>query len=342
MRVLTLPMSSSSHDNPFGELFMRYVGQECELITFTWRRALFDHYDAVHFHWPEALFTGGFVINLRNVMLLCVLAMMNKWRGVPHIETIHNLRPHQPRTSTARLGLAIWQRTVYVRIFMAATPRVDVDMWPNVFLPHGDYRPIIHPYDVSDAKSSERVLLFGHLRRYKDIERLMNAWADSDVTLPKLLVVGRAETDSYLHALESISARTADRVQLRSESLPTTELLRLIKTSSAVVLPYPNFYNSGAAILALSLDVPVVLSRSSASEGLAAEVGQAWVQLLPTAWDASALRKCLEELEARAHERDHAPLSDARNWVRLAEAHARVYAKATVLKKGKRSWWSSR
>jgi hypothetical protein len=99
-----------------------------------------------------------------------------------------------------------------------------------------------------------------------------------------------------------------------------------------VVLPYRDILNSGAALLALSFDVPVLVPKKGALGELQETIGQQWVRLyeddlsqgdlqLGLAWAAKPHSDCeVAELRERLEEF---------SWSKLAAATISAYQQIT-------------
>ncbi len=91
------------------------------------------------------------------------------------------------------------------------------------------------------------------------------------------LAGGGAAVDASL--AESSGGRAPDaRIAHHLEHVPDDDLAAEVAHAQLVVLPYREMHNSGAVLLALSLDRPVLVPRNEVTDALAAEVGPWWVQ----------------------------------------------------------------
>ncbi len=106
---------------------------------------------------------------------------------------------------------------------------------------------------------------------------------------------------------------------------PDADLVREISMSEMVVLPYRFMHNSGAVLLALSLDRPVLVPDNEVNRLLEIEVGSDWVH------DTTEIWRCLT---SSAHSRC---LGNAcRGNRRLAEETGRLWVPSTALRTGRR------
>lgn len=129
------------------------------------------------------------------------------------------------------------------------------------------------------AQSARVVGFFGSVERYKGITELMEAfWALED---PRaiLCVAGK----SYLSPqerkhIEHIASHDR-RVLLQLNYVPDAEVACYIRAADLVVLPFREILNSGSAVLALSLDRPVLVPAKGAMMELQQFAGAEWVRL---------------------------------------------------------------
>ena len=69
------------------------------------------------------------------------------------------------------------------------------------------------------------------------------------------------------------------RIRLRLEYIPDADAASYIRASDMVVLPFREILNSGSAVLALSLDRPVLVPARGAMPELKQFAGAEWVRL---------------------------------------------------------------
>jgi glycosyltransferase involved in cell wall biosynthesis len=123
---------------------------------------------------------------------------------------------------------------------------------------------------------------FGAIKDYKNIEGLICAFRDLPNPDIRLLVSGVC-TDLELERRLATIAKRDSRVLLMNRSMSDDEYSLNVASCDLIVLPYKRILNSGNALFALSLNRPVLVSRSSSMEELAQEFGCQWVRLLPSA-----------------------------------------------------------
>ena len=294
--MLAAPAASEQNGNPYVDLLydrLRARGWVVERLT---RRSLLTRPDALHVHWPEQLvrtesprktLTDG-------IRMLAGIALARR-RGAVLAWTAHNLQPHDRRRP--------WLMRAFVEGF---TRQVDVVITltegsepllraryrglrdtPFVVVPHGHYRDV-YRLDGLDRDAARRrlgldpeartLLMLGQIRRYKNAAELVRAFVAQAGAPAQLAVVGGVASDELRAELEQ--ARAGDeRVRLRLAAVTPDEVAAWHAAADVVVLPYDvsSSLNSGAALLALSLDTPVVMPDGPSARELGAQVGEGWV-----------------------------------------------------------------
>ncbi|MFC7404632.1 glycosyl transferase [Georgenia alba] len=306
----------------------RYVDQidegapaDLEVLTFSWWRALFGSYDVLHVHWPESLLRHGLPVaqRIKRLLTRLVLARLALHR-VPLVRTVHNEGPHEPGDRAEHALLEDIDRRTGLWIVLNGSTRTPRGAW-RVEIPHGHFRG---RFDVDPTWQAVRgrLLQFGRIRPYKGIDRLLEVFRaipDGEVSLR---VVGKPLDQGIADTVRSAAARDA-RITHRLEFVDDDDLVREVSESELVVLAYTVFHNSGAALLALSLDRPVLLPRSGSSEALAAEAGPGWVHLFDPPLTVNDVRRALES--SRAPGRSERPDLRSRDWDHVGRLHRDAY-----------------
>jgi glycosyltransferase involved in cell wall biosynthesis len=110
----------------------------------------------------------------------------------------------------------------------------------------------------------DRVLLFfGFIRRYKGLDILFDAMADKrigDLGI-KLLVAGEFYEDAAPYHEQIARLGIADRLLLRTDFIPDSEVRDYLCAADAVVQPYRNATQSGVTPLAYHFEKPMIVSN---------------------------------------------------------------------------------
>jgi beta-1,4-mannosyltransferase len=204
--------------------------------------------------------------------------------------------------------------------------RHDLGIGPDARLVlHGHYRDWFSTYRPA-TPTDGRLVYFGLLKEYKGVPELLAAFGDVDDADLALHVVGRPVVPDVERAVRALGAADG-RVTLTLRYVADAELARLITGAEAVVLPYVEMGNSGAALLALSLDRPIIVPRAPGNTELAAEVGLGWVVEYEPPLSSTKLVTALEDLRRTA--RTHRPDLDERNWADIGDRLLGCYREAS-------------
>jgi beta-1,4-mannosyltransferase len=243
-------------------------------------------------------------------------------RRIAVVRTLHNPQPHEQPQPLDRALLRGLDRatTRWIRL-NPFTAQSDPARTSTIL--HGHYRDWFGPADAPAARG--RLLCFGLLRPYKGVECLLEAFAELRDPSATLHVVGSPTTPDLRAAV--LAAASADtRVTARLEYVDDATLHDEIAAAELIVLPYRELHNSGAALLALSLDRPVLLPASEMASALAEEVGPGWVHVYPGELTGAALATALAR--SRDAVRAGRPDLSRREWADAGIRHRGVYLAA--------------
>ncbi len=326
--VLSNPGVWRAGDNPFLKLLFESYDDTIALHPFSWRQALGRRYDVLHVHWLEYLVRSeNPAARPVKLALFALLLLRLVLLRTPSVWTVHNDTPHDVSVNVVeRALLALWSRCVTHKVFLTRAAQSDAGSpVRSTVIVHGDYRPVLaHGTPPPPAQPPTEILHFGHLRPYKGIEPLVDAfvgaWPD-ETRRPRLRIVGRAKDPAYGVALANLVDGVAG-VELTEAFLPDADLEAIIGAADLIVLPYQKMTNSGAAILALSIGRPVLVPDCPTTRELQAEVGRDWVSLFTQPFGPADL--------AQVVERDTPPRSDvpdlsAREWSVLGGAYSNLF-----------------
>ncbi len=321
-----------------------------EPLHFSWREALVGRWDVLHVQWPETLLAGRTWLRRRvNELRYALLLGRVRLTGRGLVRTAHNVATHTPATGIGRRLALLTDRWAGEVIRLNETTPVRAGAGVTT-VPHGHYRDwYTVPADV--ARVPRRLLFFGLIRPYKGIEELLDALAADPEADLELRIVGAPADPALAERIEA-AARTDPRVACLLRHLDDDELAAEITAAAVVVLPYRELHNSGALLLALSLDRPVLVPAGEVTDALAAEVGQEWVRrfgaesatgaeagsaaepgtgTVLTAPSRTTRSVRVDDLAAALVAADQVtgrPDLGGRDWAEAAEVHAEVYRRA--------------
>lgn len=324
--------------NPYivmlGEALQQTPGMR--VLTFSWRTALLGRYDVFHVHWPEILVTGG---NRRKTfvrqVLFGLLLLRLRVSRTALVRTLHNVG--LPDDATRRQVLLLKLAERITTLWITINPLTPVtDGRDLVQILHGHYRDWFARYSPEPLIPG-RLAYFGLIRRYKNVEGLIEAFSGIDRrTLPGLTlsVAGKPDTDGLAADVVRLASED-DRVSLDLRYIGEHELVAAVSRCELVVLPYREMHNSGSVLAALSLSRPVLVPANDANHRLAEEVGRAWVQMydgrLTSEHIASTLTRLREEPAVGA------PDLSRREWRQAGDAHREAFVRAIKSRRRSRS-----
>jgi beta-1,4-mannosyltransferase len=304
----------------------KYVDQllgdegDVRYVFFTWRRALAGRYDVFHVHWPELMIRGRKPLKRfarRRAMDLFLVLL--KLRGIPLVRTVHNVTPHEEGPRSERRSLRRVDAATSLYIVLNETTPLPTDR-PAVLVPHGHYRAQF-AHDPGTQPELDRILYFGIIRPYKGVVELVDVFRTWDAPQATLRIVGA--TSPGLDAVVLEHAAGDDRISTWLEFVDDADLIAEVGAAELIVLPYREMHNSGAILVALSLDRPVLAPATAAMRATQREVGEDWVMLYDGDLDAAVLERAAAW--ARDTPRGAEVDLSGRDWPRVRALHTAAY-----------------
>jgi beta-1,4-mannosyltransferase len=319
MMILVSPAPGASGNPAHTRLCAELVAQGAHVRGFSWRALLATRPAVWHIHWPENVATHPVWIRAAAQTLSFVLALLTaRGLGVSVVWTVHNLHAHEePHARLSRAAAAAWSRLISGYICLtqggreAASRRFPaLTAKPGFVIPHGDYRRDgdgAHDRTSSrewlDVDSDDTVLLFaGKIREYKNVTRLIQVVRAIREPRLRLLIVGQPRTRELDREVRQASIGD-DRIRLVLGHIPEREFQSYFQACDLVVLPFRDILNSGSAILALSMERPVLVPRLGAMTELQQSAGLDWVRTYDGELTDAELRAAVDWAVARAEQR---------------------------------------
>jgi beta-1,4-mannosyltransferase len=272
--------------NPYTALLADPM-QRCnvEVIEFGWNlRSFFS--DVVHFHWPNDFFNTPTVQRQIQVWKNLLWLAMFRAKGGHVVWTVHNAWPHD-QSKRRSLQLRTFLALIDGIIFLNRTSK-DIVLAEYAILrgkksaviPHGSFDELFSIPSKQKKYTPHcpvRLGYFGLIRPYKQLDRLLNCMKDISTTEASLAVAGTSFGYPELEQQIKELARGLRNVHLSLAHLTHDQLMRFVDDSDAVILPYRDILNSGAAILALSRQRPIMVPSLGGMLELKEAVGANWV-----------------------------------------------------------------
>lgn len=329
LRVLAAVSQRSSTENPYIALLYRNVQPAAVVNFFSWRRAIFGRYDVLHVHWPEALVSGR--KGWRRASKYC-LAMLMFWRlritGRALVRTVHNETPHEAADRLTRKTLNSCNRATTKWIVLNDQTRLPTDAQP-ILIPHGHYRDWFAEIPPLDVDAQRTALFFGLIRPYKGVENVLNAFSEDPSLQDALLQIAGRPDDARLAGEVSALAKSRSNIAADLRYVPDADLMEYLTRTSLVILPYRAVGNSGAALLALSMNRPILMPRHTITEQLRVEFGADHVHLFDGELDGATINGALSAVQ-RSVPHDRVPML-GRDWQSIASMHIRAFESASRL-----------
>jgi glycosyltransferase involved in cell wall biosynthesis len=303
--------------------------------------------DVLHFHWPMPYYRhdrGRPALRpLLSWVRLCVFAgrlALARALGYRIVWTVHEVDPHETTSrrldrAAARLLARFSDSLIAHDETTAAAVRAAIPsaaartvLVPHAtyagFYPHGRDRDAVRA-ELGIAPDAFVVLCFGHVREYKDINVLLEAFHDLRDDRALLVVAGLPLSETAAATLRAAAAADP-RIKLRLEFVPDDQVEELFRASDVAVVSRGDGGTSGVLVLALSLGVPVVAAAQPAYEALTGHGEAGWhfepgdpASLAAVLSGAAADREGRRARAARAAER-----GAATTWAETAAVTARV------------------
>ena len=241
----------------------------------------------LHFHWPEGYYRyTGRPERLQKPLSWIRLGVFigrlvtARCLGYRIVWTIHQVAPHEvmnPRLD--RAGTMALARLSHVLVAhdqqTAELAKAELGVRSVAIVPHGSYIGVYPPgraretvrreFDI--AQDAFAFLCFGHIRAYKDIDLLIEAFTTLADARAVLVVAGLG-LDPEAQASLRRAAAADERIRPIVRYIRDSEVAEFFGACDAAVLARSDGGTSGALILALSLGTPVVAARRPVYEGL--------------------------------------------------------------------------
>lgn len=344
MQILASPAYANKKVNPYNALLyssmktINYMNTKNVVHEYSHKKALLEKFDIIHYHWPDGYINQKSTLRTvqRSLLLMLILTVV-KLKNTKVVWTVHNVVPHDafhPRYSQ-------WFMRWFAKrcdgfIFMSEESKATFFNLYNcsesvqyAIIPHGHYRNSYPaPIAKADAKNilglpqNKQVLLFfGMIKPYKNIDLLMELFTQAKLFDYVLVVAGNTDSPELKEQLKQRAKYP--NIHLFLQFIPDDKLHIYLSAADAVILPYKAILNSGALLLALSFNRPVIAPHIGAFVSLQQELGRKWIYSYAGELDVSSLKNALRHLETQDHS-NPCPL-DNYDWDKIAASTLRFY-----------------
>lgn len=239
---------------------VRTVGKGIEHVVDQLRFLSTTHPGVVHVQWTPVPTIDLFVLRKLKA-------------STPVVYTAHNVVPHEPSQRDYRLRRWMYRSVDHIITHTEASKhdicsQFQIPAERVSVVPHGNFLYLTeHESDIKTLPSRVQslidqptILILGLIREYKRLDRAIRALAlvREEVPGASLLVVGQPRTDMmpYHDLIDKLDLN--DAVTFVPEYIPDQEIASYFDISDVAVFPYDHVDQSGAALLAASMGMPIV------------------------------------------------------------------------------------
>ncbi|MEX2658817.1 MAG: glycosyltransferase [Acidimicrobiales bacterium] len=245
-----------------------------------------------HLHWISSVLGGAQTPGEADDLVAGFVEGLDAVRRLGHriVWTAHNALPHDARHLDHEIALrreligaadAVHVMTDdSVRLFREYAPLPEHKVF---HVPHPTYAGAYPDFATrAEARSELAVrpeefvfLLFGSLQPYKGVEELLEAFdrLSSRAARPVRLVVAGNAPDARFGTELRVWAAGRDDATAEIARVPIEDVQYYYRAADLAVLPYRRALNSGAAMLAITFGLPVLVAARDGLAGLAAMPG---------------------------------------------------------------------
>jgi len=340
MRILASPAFSNERVNPYNAQLYREVEASGHTVCeYSHKRVLKEKFDIVHVHWPDGYIDQrSWLKAIQRTLLLSFMMSIAKLKGARLVWTAHNLKPHDAfHPKFSQIFLTQFLKLCNGLIFLTDEGKNSFLQYypshknmPCAVIPHGHYRNS-YPNPINQYQAKEelglvkekKILLFmGMIKPYKNCDALIKEFSEAKLNDYILVIAGKPETPKYKEQLELL-AKGQDNIHMRLEFIPDDQLHVYMSAADIVILPYKSILNSGALLLALSFNKPVIAPHIGAFIELQNELGLQWIYSYSDELTAVHLDFMLKELDQLSRPAS-CPL-DNYDWRNLANLTVNFY-----------------
>ena len=307
------PAFRTAAANPYNAALARaLIDEGAQVRDLSYLRLATRRTDVVHLHWPDLTFLSGHRLSIMRARLLLFGTALRiaRLRGTRMVWTVHNLDAHEERATPelrARLRRMLATQLDGILALSHSSLESAREAYPELaalpafVTPHGHYRG---DYDFSAGRAEARerlgvdedatlLVAVGQVRPYKNIPRLIEAFRAVEGDRLRLAVVGRASPRELGEEIAEAAAHDP-RIRVEPDFQSDQAIADWMRAADLVVLPYRKVLNSGAAMLALSADRPVLVPALGSLVELRQQVGDDWVRTFEGEIDRDVLRDALD------------------------------------------------
>lgn len=312
IKVLAFPKYKNRKSNPYNSLLYSGFDKMDDIYVdeFSLYKLFIKKYDVVHIHWPESYLNSKYFIKafLCSFMLLIGL-VIKKLKGAKVLWTIHNLSPHEVKYKTT--NHLFWR--VYLKLVDGAISlskenekiaRRDIDNYSKFTLSRVVYHGLycdVYENNTTQALSREFlnlskqdkvVLILGQMKRYKNIETLVDVFNGIKDESYKLLIVGRFEDSDYLNDVK-LKIKN-NNIYIIDKFIKDEEIKYYYNACDISVIPFKKIFNSGSMLLSVGFNRKVLVPETPAFLEYKNIMGEEAISTFSGDLDKEDIFRCME------------------------------------------------
>lgn len=204
---------------------------------------------------------------------LGTIARLVKNKNTKTIAICDNIIPHEKRLGDSILT-QYFVNSIDAFVVMSKSVEVDLQKFdqqkPSTFIPHPVYDIFGKAVSKEEAQkkldlnpSDKHILFFGFIRKYKGLDLLLNALANTQLKALniKLIIAGEFydKKDDYLQLIKEHNLE--NNVIIRSDFIPSEDVKYYFCASDMVVQPYHTATQSGVTQIAYHFARPMLVTN---------------------------------------------------------------------------------
>jgi glycosyltransferase involved in cell wall biosynthesis len=278
IKVLASPAFYNKKSNPYNYLIYSEMDLKNIFIDeFSFKKCLKLDYDLIHIHWPEIYLNSHYLTKAffnTFMMLLCI--KWAKFKGKKLVWTVHNVEPHEIKYFLLnRIMWKIFTPMVDAIISLSKANEKIINSKVNFLsstkrkvIYHGLYSDVYsNEVSRSDARAKIGIaancsvcLFFGQVKKYKNIEKLIDIYFESKEN-ELLLIVGKFESVEYYNDIIKKTEGNKNII-VKNNFVEENDIQYFFNSSDVCVIPFQQIFNSGSVLLSVSFGVPVIVPDS--------------------------------------------------------------------------------
>ncbi len=309
------------------------------LLPFVLVEKRLEGYGLFHLHWTYSFRIPRLNRSLSQFLMQYYCIAMVYWikiLGYRLVWTVHDHLPHADNFRDARMvnkyistladaAIAHSEQTIL------QMKEIGLRTDNAVVIPIGSYGNI-YPSNLSDEQAREKLqlgdaefvfLFFGLIRRYKGVDRLIDAFVELDAPDTRLVIAGQCTEDALKEPLRM--AGTHPGISIYEGFVPNDEVATYFQASDVVCLPLRETTTTSTALLALSFGRPLLAPHLGMIRVLPPETGFYYDPLSPGGLLESMRDALGERTDLLRRGQAGREYSDGLSWDAIAASTRRLY-----------------